>query len=791
MPTFTETEWLETLSQQTIPSSTEDVVNAVEQFKTATTSEPYSMRIWLRYCEFLSSVYEQSQSWEKEERLLCAEVFDEGTIQAAWDTALDYTRYRINDSHILWNSWLSYRMTYGSPNPQEVCSYFEDRLQVPSSAWNETSQQYSSYLSQNFQERYEEAMIEVTQLAKLAKTQYAEREQWELKLNALDDAESRKALYADYLQFELTRSRKAKQENPLLIVLYERTLLEFPAESSIWEEYIIAMGRGKQDQEVGEIVPTLERALEHCPTAQVLWTRYLLLAEMCGMDLSKIQDIVDRAIQPQNLLSLSDAVLIYSAWCGYLTRNVAPDLVSDGIMTAINNLHKFQQVDPTFSVERILIEFLTAQRDVDGARVVWEKTSKTHSTSYDFWQQYAEWENAMEQKDLRRPKVKLLLERAIKKSDLDWPEKVIELYSRHCTLHEDVAGLLAAKDFIHKSQKFLIRRRQREAAIYSAQQARHSDDNSAVLPKRKRENSAESENKRVKAGHGDEAMQAANSPGVSSTDGELHRDREHLSLLVTNLPPEVTITQVKKFFKGYGSIQEPIQLIKGGTAINENSSALVEFRSSEDVATALLRDMKPLENTGIAISVKPALDLTLYVTNFPDSEFGKDEFIYKMFGQYGQLFPPRWPNKEKRLMANLKRRFVYLSYTTSEAAAAALDLDGKEIVLEENMYSRFTMIVKYSNPKIKKKREEKKAVKKPKFETKQNDHKLSAEQEDTNMGGLDESIQNPPSTKHNSISTETVVKVQAKPKTAKFMPQGPVRRPVLAGPKKRGGFSKS
>jgi hypothetical protein len=56
-----------------------------------------------------------------------------------------------------------------------------------------------------------------------------------------------------------------------------------------------------------------------------------------------------------------------------------------------------------------------------------------------------------------------LFERAIQRSDLDWPEAVYEAYIQFETVHGDLGSLLQATTHIEKEQEKVTRRREKVA----------------------------------------------------------------------------------------------------------------------------------------------------------------------------------------------------------------------------------------------------------------------------------------------------------------------------------------
>lgn len=817
MSNVSEAAVLRTLPQE-LPSDTEALLDACEQFREATSLEPFSLQIWLRYCKFIDQVSAHTSSWSTEELELYQELFPPEIREQVWQQGLEATKLRINDSNLLWDAWIQRRLDQNA-SVDDVHAAFIERLQIPHATWEDTSQKFSTYLSQHDEANYMDTMMKVTQLAALARKRYESREPWELKLRSCErnfrheedndaavaeslhtddkstNTDGLKAIYADYMDFEVLQSKKDKQGPALCYALYERALLKFPMEASFWLDYVVAIGIDWNFDfaDAPQPLAILIRATTHCPSSQKLWTRYMVQAEAEGVDESGIEGIVELA--GNNVEDLDSAIMLYSAWCSYLMRNATSTPATRAIETALEKVQKFG-VDPTFSIERILIGYLTRSGSIDSARKAWEKLVKTHGTSYDFWQQYYVWALTVEAHDVFRPSATAVLQRAINHRGVDWPEELLKIYARHCKLHGSVETLRSSMDNITRNEKGIARRRLKEmeaASAYAYQQGNApeaagvtSETNAAVdiptdvvfVEKRKREESAElSSSKRART-------ETTSEPKAT----EPKRDREHNSVLVTNLAPDVTQTAIKKFFKGYGHINQ-LELIKrhnnsangdhapnGSDAMIEDdkpngtsktSIAMIEFSDSQDVDSALLKNGKMLGD--YEISVVPARDLTLYVVNFPISEDENDEFMYEHFSKYGEIFPPRWPNKKKKeLMANQRRRFAYISFTTPEGAAKALELNGKQFTDKRGSYA---MEVMYSDPSRKKTRE----PKKPKPEHKNEsappitDSSAAVELADGVTGG-----------------SETLV---TKKETPKFMMQPPVRRPALGGGRKlkRGG----
>lgn len=90
------------------------------------------------------------------------------------------------------------------------------------------------------------------------------------------------------------------------------------------------------------------------------------------------------------------------------------------------------------------------------------------------------------------------------------------------------------------------------------------------------------------------------------------RDREHLTVIVKNLPPGTADVKVRRFFRDCGTINA----IKTVTDPDgEAATASVEFDAKEDVLAAKTRDQKAID--GRTVTVTEGTGATLYATNFP------------------------------------------------------------------------------------------------------------------------------------------------------------------------------
>jgi RNA recognition motif-containing protein len=709
----------------------EQRVGVVELYKRAIAAEPWSIKLWMAYCEWVWSLYTDCQNgdagWPEEEQLLGQELFSLETALDVWQQGAQAIQYRLNDSHELWNRWLSIELDQlaDPPDPkalERLRTLFLERLQTPHANREETSQMFSGFLSRYDESVYESTMIQVTRLTKEARDLYEHREMHELKLNAVlntGDSEAIKQEMKNYLDWEhgqaLRKTKKGAPATPLMlcVALYERALCStsLGTDADVWLDYIIFLADTKAnepDANFPPLLPVIQRATNHCPWSGTLWARYILCAESEQLPFSTMEQIKHAATNTRELDrdGMAAVVEFYIAWSGYLKRLAMIDGASDenvdvadmGLPTALEDvqqwgkrLHRDQwKGDPSFRIERLMIQHLTEKDNIDQARQIWRKLVRTHEESYEFWEQYYLWEMTVRHTAGSSSFATSVLFQAVKTRGMDWPEKILEIYIRHCQTYEDVDTLLKAMSYVRRATKGVARRREAEAAALYAQQHRMEVD-AEVQPTVLIETESPSSAKRKRES---EEVDGAAKKKMKSIDQDalreqhLKRDRENTTVLVTNLPPEVTQTKVRQYFKEYGHINS-LALKTGNDMLS--CTALIEFRSPEDVQSALLRDGKYFAER--RIQVIAGTGLTLFVTNFPPT--ADEAYLHKIFEDCGEIISIRWPS----LKANAHRRFCYISFKTPESAAAATQLDGK------SLGGVYKLSAKYSDPANKKGRE--------------------------------------------------------------------------------------
>ncbi|OAA53019.1 Nucleotide-binding, alpha-beta plait [Cordyceps fumosorosea ARSEF 2679] len=728
----------------------EQSVNIIELYKKATTAEPGSLRIWVAYCQYFSSLRAASASadtgWSDDENAIGREVYSLEAELELWKQGYDAIKFRVGDSHLLWDKWIAIEKDQLATSEQtepvtRIIDEFKRRLTTPHITWDETSRAFSSFLSEYDRSTWETLMKEVTSSAQATKAIIMARDPFEMRISQSirqADPELQQKTMHEYLEWETAQSWK-DQHNAQLAAdicagLYDRALAGiFTFDETVWYGYLSFLSARPQLHPPDKLFDAARRAVQHCPSSGRLWARYLLCAEESGLSFEQIESIKTSATEQEQLCSngMDSLIEIYQSWCGYVKRTAmkatdSDELVEiadaaikfciDDVKTTGNKLYaKDFQGDPKLRLERIYLQFLAEVKDaVPEARALWKKLAKIkiYADKYEFWTLYYTWEMAIFWTELHQnqgpmsiPSDRIpslateVLHKASLRRTIDWPEKVLELYMQHCNDYESPELLRKCLDNVYRAEKGVKKRRQREeqeqAAAYAAYYASAAPetqvgaaDDAQKLNKRKHDSLTSSDGsvqasvKRQKSTQDEVDVQASGSqPGK--------RDRENSTIIISNLPPDTTQSKVRQYFKDYGHIKSFTAFVKEE---DRNSiTALVEFTSSAEAESALLRDQKYFGER--QIQVGSGHDLTVYVANYPPT--ADERYVRELFQDCGEILSIRWPS----LKVNAHRRFCYVSFRDRAAAASAVAKDGR--LLD----GKFKLLSKFSDPAQKKDRE--------------------------------------------------------------------------------------
>lgn len=615
------TDWIQ--DQILLARTLYDSISIMELCQKAVDEEPGSTKLWLAYGQWMLSLYKHANpndekvvslgsasaghAWSEEDSIVAREVFTWPQMMGVWKRGTQETSWRINDSHLLWDGYteLLLQELSASPTYEAIVSaqyHFVSRLQMPHAAWDQTFQAYSNFVSRYDNAKYEVTMVTATRLGAEAKNDYSMREAREyevLRASEQNDNDTELRAFSEYIDWELSQSRKKHTfKFNLASAIYQRATLRFPANSEIWEGYAMFLieeitTRGRRDISAFTV---LERATRHCPWSGTMWSQYLLAAEVNNLAFPDIEDIKHKATSTGLLDTggMEEVLKINTAWCGFLRRRAFQqgatdediDVAEVGIRSAIEDMENLGQMkygkeyqgDPEFRLEKIYIKYLSQCRNWQGARESFQKLIRRKGDSYIFWLRYYLWElntwsklaysqnDSVDGRPVKPTEATKVLQQAMKRPNMDWPERIIDIYRHHCEDNEDAAEYQSSVAQVWKASKAVRKRREKEAyvayeaaqagSIQQQQQAHQGavglQDKSGESGKRKRENAtAEGSSKKIRRDPSEFAEPQVEDQHLTAPS-ILKRDRENSTVMVKNLPVGVTETQLRQYFRDVG-----------------------------------------------------------------------------------------------------------------------------------------------------------------------------------------------------------------------------------------------
>ncbi|KAE8317475.1 hypothetical protein BDV41DRAFT_11747 [Aspergillus transmontanensis] len=706
--------WAEWIQDESMLAQTVDERIVVMELCQRSVEEEYgSTKLWSIYGEWVLYLYNSAHAegaqhqWTEEDRMIGREVFSWQSVLDVWQRGAEATRWRTPDSHLVWDRLLDLQVQDITRNPSQekighVRNLFDIRLQTPHATWDQTFQTFSGFVSTYYNANYETIMADTaSRYATSCKEQYSAREEFEIRLrNATEagDVTQEWTIFTEYIEWEVSNNHRNHHSNfELVNAVYQRAVLRFPTDANMWEDFVMFLiDESMHGNASTTTISTLERATRHCPCSGTLWSQYLLSSEREGQSFSKIADIKHKATSTGllDVAGMEEVLKVHTAWCSYLRRRAfMPDSTDEdldvaevGIRSAIESVQELgekkygrsYQGDPLFRLERIYIRYLSESGSWDSARETFKGLMGRRGNSYEFWLTYYEWEliswskfvqgEATVDAARRTPNPSFataVLKQAIKRTDLDWPEKIMQTYIAHCEDYEDSDELQLAILETRKAMRAVRARRERDARELAAQHAQQaaSSEQATHPEKRKREEEEANVNGLpTKKARGEEETSAAEAEPAA-----LQRDRENATVVVKNLPHQITEHKVRQFFRHCGTINS-VKMFPG----DENSEvAVIEFNSKDEALVAQTRDQKSLD--GFTIEVQIGTCSTLFVTNFPPE--ADENYIRGLFREYGEIIDVRFPS----LKYNTHRRFCYVQFKTAEAAHSATKLDGTTV----------------------------------------------------------------------------------------------------------------
>ena len=622
--------WIDYIEDQKLFATTfEECIAVMELCLKAVQEESASTKLWSLYANWMLSMYwaatndpkvqdivgepNQIQSWTEEDKMVAREVCNWQQVMDVWGRGSQATMWRIDESHIIWNPYTELLLQNLAENPTgegilSMKTHFFERLQVPHGNWDDTFQMFSNFISRFDNHAYEDIMMSVNRECASTKSAYAAREMLEIGLRRSGESgnsNTHLSVFNEYIEWEMAQSRKKRAfVFELVDGLYQRATFNFPANTGLWESYMMFLNDEiiSQSREDIPLLQMYDRATKHCPWSGTLWSQYLLAAERQKMPFTDIDNIKHKATSTGLLDAggLEEILQVYVAWCSVLRRRAFQEESTDeeldvaevGIRSAIEDMQRLgegkygqeYQGDPNYRLERIYIKYLTQSRNWHAAREYWKTLIALRGDNHEFWIRYYLWEmgawakisyseNTNNVPNSPRPsEATRVLRMGLKRPKLDWPEKILEIFQSHCEDHEDAEELQSASVLIWKIKKVINKRREREAIeAYQAAQEQTIQQAQTLKPeasadsgvsftssKRKREDGCEDIQdegalKKTRGSKHDGGSEIERLPATAGPS-QLKRDRENASIVIKNLPLGTTETRIKQFFRDVGPI---------------------------------------------------------------------------------------------------------------------------------------------------------------------------------------------------------------------------------------------
>lgn len=747
--------WVEWIQDECmLAQSSEERGTVMELCQKAVHDEVGSTKLWRLYGDWMLHLYNCShdtaglseisaleshpivgqvlarQRWSEEDKMVGPEVFRWDIMLEVWRSGVKATEWHINDSHVVWDSYMKILLQDLQSRPSiekmdEIKKLFSLRLRTPHATWDDTSSMFSSFVTRYDDKAYEMIMVEMNKQAAAAKQEFALRQDHEQKLAAAAESGDQNAEWTamnEYLEWEFDQIKTGKSSPAsfdLYISLFERAHLRFPTDAELWEDHVDIIIENARAET--QLIPLTYNATRHCPWSGNLWAKRLVALEAFGVAFEEMEDAKHHATSSGLLESvggIDEFIKVQTAWCGFLRRRAFSsttdedevDMAEVGITSAIEGIKalgerkegKQFKGDPDYRVERIHLKFLSQAERFDEARAKWWQLSFIHGDHWEFWERFYTWEisiwgRSVGGKKLPSPELATkVLFTAMRREDLDWPEKMIAMYQHHCRQHEGVLKVREASVEARRSSKLLAKRRQQEAAeaaiAQAAAQQQYQATNLSVDPavngKRKLEELGLADGYTAKRTRAEVSIGTDQYPASSSATSQVKRNRENATIIVKNVPADITEGRLRQYFRDCGFVNN-VTIIPDDN--NNTATATLEFETKEDVLAAVTKNMKSLDGNPIEIQIGSGT--TLYVTNYPTE--ADETYIRDLFSQFGDIVEVRQPS----LKYNTHRRFCYVQFLSSSAAKNAESLDGKALK------GGLILSAKLSDPSKKKKRE--------------------------------------------------------------------------------------
>lgn len=359
---------------------------------------------------------------------------------------------------------------------------------------------------------------------------------------------------------------------------------------------------------------------------------------------------------------------------------------------------EFRDLDPEARLDRLYIALCSHLQppDIDSARKVWRSftTHNTRSKLAHLWLKYYQWEFQYGTKQAAGAILRHACSKAVM---IDDPNAIFNAYSTYVVEWGDTPDVAEANWKLRRWKEnvpqvtvvpaIAMEPVQSRTTLLTEKEPPAVTDIPSVtvsaehMPVKRRRSIGQDDYPGSPPNKKSRAEYRAIRDDPNDDDFAPKRDRENTTVVVRNLPKEVSELRLRQFFRDCGKIHSLKILSEQERSM---ATATIEFESLQDVLSAQTKDMKSID--GHQIEVQIGAGLTLYVTNFPP--VADEDYIRNLFKGFGKIADIRFPS----LKYNTHRRFCYVQFLSTDSAHAALSLHGKKLGQKEKL------LVKVSDP---------------------------------------------------------------------------------------------
>ncbi|CAB52740.1 RNA-binding protein Prp24 [Schizosaccharomyces pombe] len=620
-----------------------------------------SIKIWCMYLEFTLNLMDTS-SFEQEQSELNG-VITLTDAHSLFERAYQTCKFHFSKSQCVWTLYLEFLQTFGDAlfegeEEQEIVfknkiyDFHIDRLKLPHEQIEETFTSLSTFVTNNWSpSEYEDVMVKSNKVYETTLKRNAKIFNKELLLNSANHSLE---AYMDLINDE---SRRSTAELQYITTLYERAIVLYPLIPELWLQYTAWLS--KVDFSSSQASSVAERATRNCSWIGRIWSIKLTYMTLSGASTSAVCEEKDRCLNSNLLVNFDEVIDFFSGFlkaCLYLSSN--EDKPQEFLKHQIHKVEDYLRKnhkgskDARMRIELSKIYLYSEISDFESVEKCWS------DMFHDFQNQALYWISRYISTMKYNPE---LAAETLKKSlykNVDQPQLLFQFYQSIMDLNNDCFTNTSHLYDVLNAQRISFKRQ----LDSFAEETKQTVENTEPLKVPQADDTAALSKKRKPGQEGDVFKK--------SKPIEQHRNREELTVLVTNLPSDISENELKIFFKDCGNI---IRIFILEDNQKDVKVAQIEFSETSEVLAAKTRDLKSIR--GHEISVQIHVDTNLYVTNFPPTYDELD--ITKLFSAYGNVVDVRFPS----LRYNTNRRFCYVQMRKPDEAHNALQLHKK--LLEE------------------------------------------------------------------------------------------------------------